>query len=290
MANRDMWDELDNLHKTIGEIERVFYQVAAHESELQAFGLRRLARWVDLGELTPQLDAFPLELASSKKIIEIFDKGKYDQLTELLRETKLEELITRFSVKLKIVENERPNIHPIATLLSTLRLVFRRNITNDLFSSSEISMEGVLSAITRIKSLLALISNELNERHESDDEIFKPSNINITHITVEIDAAITNINQSDGLGGEERKKLIEYLDEAKAELAKKEPSWRKVIGALVISAALLGGVAVAPQAVDNINKAITYILGTSIPYRQAKKLALPKYENNTKSGPTTHDI
>jgi len=287
MAKVDVWEELEKLHATLGEIEKAFYQIAAHDSDLQAFGLRKLARWYDLSELLPLLDAFPLELANCKRIIEIFDSGKYDQLTELLRETKLEELITRFSVKLRIALNESPTGNPIVIIYSAIRLIFQKKFSSDLFSSSEISMEGVLSAITRIKSLLIFISNELKERHESDDEIFKPSNINITNITVEIDAAITNINQADGLKGEEREKLIEYLGEEKAELTKKVPSWRKVVGALVISATLLGGAAVAPQAADNINKAITYILGTSIPHTQERKLTLPKDENAKKQEPYT---
>ncbi|MES9987911.1 MAG: hypothetical protein ABW077_08345 [Candidatus Thiodiazotropha endolucinida] len=287
-----MWEELDKLHKTLSEIEKAFYLVAAHDSELQAFGLRRISKWFDLGELLPLFDAFPIELASCKRIIEIVDHQKYVQLTGLLHETKLEELITRFTVKLKIAERERPIVSPIALLLSSFRVIFRRRFTSDLFSNDGISMEGVLSAITRIKSLLTLISQDIKERRQSDNEIFKPSNINITQVTIEIDSAMTNINEAIGFSNEERAKLIDYLEEAKAELARKDPAWRKVIGALVICATLLGGAAVAPQAAENVNKAITYILGTSIPHTQKGKLTLPRKQDTEPEvrEPTTRAI
>ena len=44
----------------------------------------------------------------------------------------------------------------------------------------------------------------------------------------------------------------------------------------VITATLLGSVAVAPKAAENINNAIKHILGTSISHQQDGKLQLPR--------------
>lgn len=280
-----MWEELEKFYQTLLEIEKAFYLIAAHDSELQAYGLKRLARWHDLNELFPLLDSFHIELESCKKIIEIVDKRKYDHLVELLKETRLEELITKFSVKLRIAGNERKLINPIALFLSAFSILFKRSITNDLFSNNDISMENVLAAITRIKSLTVLISNDLKDKFVNDDEIFKPSNINITQISVEIDTAIEDVKQSNKLSSEQQSNLIEYLVEAKVELAQKETSWRKVVGALVIASALLGGVAVAPQAAENINKAISYILGNAVPINYNNQFKLPKLEIDDEADP-----
>ena len=290
---KHMQHELEALHKTLEEIEKAFYLVAAHDSELQAYGLERLARWFDLGELLPILGSFPVQLASCLRIIEIFDRGRHEKLVNLLTETKLEDLITRFSVKLRIAQNERRRISLLPSMFRVLNLVTKAKITSDLFKSEDMSMEGALSAIARIKSSLAIIGNDLNERLDNDDEIFKPSNLDVLRITKEIDSAIYSVRESVNLSSSEQAKLVEYLEEAKSELTKKSPAWRKIIGALVISSALLGGVAVAPQAAENIDKALSYILGTSILSDKGGKLNLPKQlenPNEPDSGPEVYSI
>lgn len=285
-----MEHELVTLQNTLNEIESAFYMVAAHDYELQSYGLEELARGLDLSKLLPSLENFPIQLSGCLKIIEVFDRNKYEQLNILLAETKLEDLITRFFVKLRIAQNARPRITPIAILNRTFSLLVKKTkITSDLFASENMSMEGALSAITRIKASLAVINKELNDRLDNDDEIFKPSNLDVLRITKEIDSAIHSVLESSQLSKTEQSKLIEYLEEAKSELTKKSPSWRKVIGALVITSALLGGIAVLPQAAGNIDKAISYILGTAVPINKNDTLNFPKQldkplEANSESG------
>ena len=102
----------------------------------------------------------------------------------------------------------------------------------------------------------------------------KQSNLDCQKISIEIDTAITVLKSEQGLRPQEREKLIEYLREAKDELSKNDVSWRKVIGALVIASTLLGGIAIAPQAAENIGNAINYILGTSLETPDADRLGL----------------
>jgi hypothetical protein len=66
--------------------------------------------------------------------------------------------------------------------------------------------------------------------------------------------------------------LLETLDNTKVELAKINPSWKKIVGALVIVATLLGGLADTPQAYENVSKAIQYILGASVEHHLPKQL------------------
>jgi hypothetical protein len=271
-----MEHELTDLKETLDEIEEAFYLVAAHDSELLTYGLGKLSRWLDLSKLQPSLDKFSIQLAGCLKIVEIFDHKKFEQLNTLLVETKIEELITRFSVKLRIAQAERPKFSPILAVNRVFSILGRAKITSELFTSEDMSMEGALSAIARIKTSLAVITKELNERLDNDDEIFKPSNLDILRITKEIDSAIYSVLESSQLSKTEQSKLIQYLEEAKSELTKKSPAWKKVIGALVITSALLGGVAVLPQAAGNIDKAISYVLGTAVPQQRTDNLNFPK--------------
>ena len=79
-----------------------------------------------------------------------------------------------------------------------------------------------------------------------------------------IEAAIEDISKSAQLPPEQKKELIEYLSAAKREFASDRISWNKIIGAFVIAATVISGIADTPQAAENINAAIKYILGTSV--------------------------
>lgn len=84
------------------------------------------------------------------------------------------------------------------------------------------------------------------------------------------------IIQNASLAADDKKQLLEYLEHTKLELAETNPSWKKIVGALVIVAALLSGLADAPQAYENVSKAIQHILGTSVERHLPRQLpALP---------------
>lgn len=277
-----MWQELEEFHETLSRIEDALYVVAAHDAELKAYGLRRLVRQFDLDQLLPVLEAFPVQLTSCKRIIEIADKQRADELSSLLSETKLEDLITRFTVKLRIAKNERQIFSPFTIIYTSFRLAFSRSSVGDLFSNKDMSMESLLSASARIKSLMKVVSSNMKRRDENDEEIFKPSNVDIQRVSIEIDLAIETVSSADTISVNEKGNLIEFLKEAKEELTKKEPSWRKVVGALVIVSTILGGTAIAPQAYDNVNNAVKHILGTSIQSESSDQLKFPKNKKEPK--------
>lgn len=61
-----------------------------------------------------------------------------------------------------------------------------------------------------------------------------------------------------------KENLLAHLTQTKNELAGEDIPWKKIIGALIVAATLLSGLADAPQAFENVNNAIQHILGTSI--------------------------
>lgn len=66
------------------------------------------------------------------------------------------------------------------------------------------------------------------------------------------------------------------MESAKEELTKPDPSWKIIIGALVVVAALTSGVADASQAFENVNSAINYILKHSdVPHQAPQLRSLP---------------
>lgn len=77
----------------------------------------------------------------------------------------------------------------------------------------------------------------------------------------------------------DKKQLIEYLYKAKSEFSEKSPSWSKIVGALMIAAAITSGIADAPGAFKNIDTAIKYILGTSIEKHIPKQVPLLMLKN-----------
>ena len=118
------------------------------------------------------------------------------------------------------------------------------------------------------KRLLVTFNNGIKKIYDCkpllDDEVFKPSNLDSEKIIIYIENAILDIENNAPLPKEQKEELIEYLYKTKTELAEKRTSWNKVVGGLVIVAALLSGISDTPQAYDNVNKAIHYILGTSV--------------------------
>ena len=110
-----------------------------------------------------------------------------------------------------------------------------------------------------------------------DSEAFKPSGVNAEEVKLSVDRALEVISQSEEIDPNTKQKLQEFLLEANAELASDTPSWRKIVGALVIVSTILGGLAVAPEALANVNSAVRYILGTSVEILEKKPKEAPAF-------------
>ena len=78
-----------------------------------------------------------------------------------------------------------------------------------------------------------------------------------------MDQSLVNIEKAT-IRKKEKQKLIIYIKETRTEVIKESTIWKSAIGALVITAAIISGIADAYGAYKNINKAITHIMGSSI--------------------------
>jgi hypothetical protein len=203
---------------------------------------------------------FSEKLAACVKIAPLVDREVADNLKVLLNQTGIENLITQLGVRLRIESRRKYTFRPSTSILGSL--FPPKGIP--IFADKSLDMEAVIVYIKRLKSLIKLLSNDMANRINTDDEVFKPSNINVNIIVTQIDLAIDSLSTSEAVTPSEKERLISYLQEAKLELASPTPSWKKVVGALVICATIISGVSDAPQAIENINKAIKHILGKSV--------------------------
>jgi len=259
-----MLNALLDFRDDLEKLEALLYELSAYEGLLMTVGgLSSVLRNEDIKH-AHDADAifgeFSEKLAICVKIAPSVDKDIANNLKDLLTQTGIENLITQLGVRLKIEPRRK---YPFSLRRSLFGPLYTPKPI-PIFADKNMDLEGVIVYIKRLKSLLKLLSNEMVNRTQCDDEIFKPSyvdaNIVVTHINLAIDNLVTSI----AISFSDKERLISYLQETKLEIISSTPAWKKVVGALVICATIISGVADAPQAIENINMAIKHILGTSL--------------------------
>ena len=143
------------------------------------------------------------------------------------------------------------------------------------FEYSDVPLYKVLVGLNRLIPLAKEAGDVYEGKKVGESSVFIPININIENINVHIVNALDIVSSSSDIGPDTKTTLIEYLEDIRFELTKKTPLWRKVVGGLVIVAAILGGIAVAPQAVENVQKAIHELIGPSI--EKGYRYRVPEY-------------
>lgn len=275
-----IWYRIHTFAKDLEVIESSLYLMGAHDDELRMLGLGHVLRKIDSKEFITALDGFSESLETCIKVAPYIDKSIAERLNALLADSKIEYLVAQLAVRVKLAERERQR--PVAQTIKSFAYVFLHALSTSVgksfpfFVDKSVSLENVISAVTRLKVLVKMLSEEQYRRTSNDDEVFKPSNININIILTYVDQAIDHLGMSQGIRPDEKERLTEYLREIKAELANESPAWKKIVGALIICATLLSGMADAPQALQNLNNAIKHILGTSIEKSIPSLLPPPK--------------
>lgn len=201
---------------------------------------------------------FELKLFEIINLSRTIDRHLYETINKLVEENDLPNLISKIHIDLKaMLQKGKPS--KLESLLFANRLHYSTDLPFHLDSINE--------SIVPIKRLIPLTRKTYEiykNRMSIDDEIFKPSNLNKEHILIFIENAYVEIQESAQVNPSQKSQFLNYFDSVKNELSKDTPSWKKIIGALVIAAALLSGIADAPNAYKNITSALTYILGVSI--------------------------
>lgn len=262
-----MWYEVHLFQKKIDTLKLFLSELASREEEIITFGLKRVSDWESYEEAKPVIEEFEEDLLEVESLSKYIDSDIHEQLNSLKNESKIIEELTTISVQLSVLTNKKSLsvggdvINSILFQLPYISGIFKHR---QLFFKEQISIQKILVSLTRLNSLVKRLEKISRRASDLDDEIFKPSKIDSGVLLEKLDGAITALRNTSTIASVDKDRLIEYITASKLEISGDKPNWNKAVGALVIVAALLGGVAAAPQAYDNVAQAIQHILGVSI--------------------------
>lgn len=267
--------EIKEFTRSMTQIESFLSELAARDSELRYMGLGSAKLWQSYEEASASFSGFDRKLHELIKLSKFIDTDLHNRISEISSSSKVAEGITQIAVTVKVAERRREReiaMRKVATsfadaLLAITSKMFSANISANrglTFKDFDVSLSQILIGLNRLIPLAKEAEEMYEAKKLGDDEIFKPANINIESINIYIENTLNIVSLSPGIGPETKAKVLEYLEDIRLELAEKTPRWKKVVGGLVIVSTILGGLAVAPQAIENVQKAVHEILGTSI--------------------------
>ena len=151
----------------------------------------------------------------------------------------------------------------VESLIADLLLIINTNDTTPRsLTRGEASMlENLAKHMMRLKAIAKISLKDFINIHK-DDEVFKPKDIDLKEITHYLDNALIILSENNTIKISIKESLIHYITETQTELKKVSPSWKKIVGGIVIVAAILSGIADAPTALENIKNAYSSIMGT----------------------------
>ncbi|SCZ53202.1 hypothetical protein [Thiohalomonas denitrificans] len=261
------YHHLDDFIAELEVLEGFFTEFAACEDEVLTFGMRKIAKWESYQNAAPGLKMFETKMHEFLAFLRPVDKGLHERVATLVSGSNLIESIVGVEVSLRIA-TQRKSLSFGAELTSSIlfQLPYISNFIRrrKLFSEEVIPIQRLLVSIGRLISLVRVAKDTYIHQWSSDSDVFTPSNLENEKIIGYIEAAIDSVEANAFLPKDEKKQLKEYLSKAKSEFAQDRPSWNKIVGALVIAAAITSGIADSDGALANIDAAIKYILGTSV--------------------------
>lgn len=278
------WYEIHQFAEDIEVIERYFVALAANEEDIRAFGFRVAFDLPGAEDALKALSTFSENFASFRQEAERLGKAFVRELEELNAQGKLTEQVALVSLRLRMAQAKRRETISLSAAL--LRGLGFRLSDKSFFGESQVSLHVAIIGLEKLRVLARRGSNLRQAKEASDDEVFKPSNVRSDRVVELIDAALAQIQSTTSLAPEEIARLELYLSEARAEAQSNKPSWSKIVGALVIVAAVTSGLADAPGAAKTVRDAIEYILGTSVEKPLQKYLPAPSEKFDARPGPT----
>lgn len=264
-------------------IEQYFVFLAANEGDIRVYGWRTALQAPGADEALKALASFGEDFATFKQDAARLGKAFTRELDRVDAEGKFAEQVALVSLRLRMAQaRTRERVSLAAALVRALNI---SSSAKSLFDESQVSLHAAIINLEKVRALCRRASSLLRAKEESDDEVFKPSNVRSDRVVELIDAALTQIQESTSLAPEETERLEAYLSEARSEALSDTPSWSKVVGALVIVAAVTSGLADAPGAAKTVRDAIEYILGTSVQKSLQKYLPAPSEKSDAEPAP-----
>ncbi|OAZ12576.1 hypothetical protein [Thalassospira indica] len=155
----------------------------------------------------------------------------------------------------------------IDTFMDTIRYLIPNIFSRKgvfIFNEEDVSLSSLLVGMHRLIAAVSDLDDLYSRKYFGGNESFKPQNIDIESVLKKIDMSIILVSEDYRINQDIRDRIVSYLEATKVDLSSGTPSWKKIIGALVIVSTILSGFADAPEALDNIQNAISEILGKSI--------------------------
>jgi len=239
------------------------------------------------------LHAFQEDFSNVRRLMARMDKGFFAELETLESSGKVIEELALINLQLRMAKAKTAAAAGLSAANRTLRLIpyFSKFVsTKPLFGEAKISLQRTIINVGRLRTTVSMFSEYVANRQIEDDEIFKPSNISADRVVGLIDKALDELDSTTSLPEKEIARLRSYLVEAKKEALSPKPSWSKVVGALVIVAAVTSGLADAPGAAKTIREAIEYVLGTSVLKPLQQLLPEPKQPQTPAPGPASNSV
>lgn len=272
------WYDISRFADKVAAIENHFVALAANEEDIQVLGFREALRLPGAAEALAALSTFGEDFSAFRQEAERLGKTFTRELEKIDEQGKLTEQVALVNLRLRMAQaKNRERVNLVAAFSRALGAGLKGK---NLFGESQVSLHVAIVNLEKLRSLARRASTLRLAKEESDDEIFKPSNVSSDRVVELIDTALEQIQSSTSIAPEEVARLKVYLSEARVEAQSDKPSWSKIVGALVIVAAVTSGLADAPGAAKTVRDTIEYILGVSVakPLQRFLSPPTPKFE------------
>lgn len=244
--------------KEILSLRNFFMHLATKESRTYLLGYRAVAHWDEYKEI--QEVKFERKMHAFVDTLKNIDARLYEQNKDVVNQGyRALEIFARIRVNVDIASKKS---HPMDAI-PFFAIYRNRKIAKSIFKEF-ISIQDIIIDLDKLGELIQFSIDIYARHYRGDDEIFKPSNVDGKKVIQHIDEAINIIERRIPLTKEKGGALLVYLFEVKAEMSREQPSWRKIVGALVIATAIISGISDASQAYNNIKSALDHIMGSSV--------------------------
>jgi len=252
---------------------------------VQFFGLDRVAiGWIrkeDRELLQRTLDNFQLSIVASTKLARSVDADLLEGIQRVLDQSRLEDTLAKLALFLSWAEHTEPPSLRKRVAFALYRRELLPFPRESHLSGDVLSPEKTYFPLERLITILKKLENIWEERRNAEESTFPGGTVNITVVLELLDRAVDQV-RSAPINEQLKRQLAYHVVEVAQELKKSRPSWAKIIGGLVIASTLIGGVANAPQAANNLRVAASYLreafkyIFEAIPVEQKPVVSIPE--------------
>lgn len=255
------------------------YELAVREGEV-AHRLYKVANWPLFEGVEEWLHSFDEQIAEVLECAKDVDRETWMSMVTLIGSSKIADLVARLYVQIKVERSrmESPVREVLRLYTSTFYSVTGLKLNRSLSPLSAIPLEDILTTLHRLVAMARRVKAIYKRSCDAEAAFWVDAGINNSEVLLLIDSALAEVDIIS-IPVKQKRRIVALLNEAKASLAEdSNVSWSKIVGALVIVATILSGLADAKQAYENVQKALRHILGPAVEDRRLREQppALPE--------------